>query len=190
MKPRFGMLLFCLFLVSVPFTSAPSALGSILPDACGSDSVKFDVKLQKNPPAPAGPADGKAQIVFIEISDSKKQFACRASFTSCDTLARFGVDGKWVGATKGKAFFTVSIDPGVHHLCGVVGNKIGMEALTAEAGKVYYYQANYNVEGTQYGNAEHPNYQIKKSADFTFVSEDEGKYRVKISDLSTATQKE
>ena len=58
-----------------------------------------------------------------------------------------------------------------------------------EAGKSYYFQVNYNAEGTQYGDAQHPNYQIKKHVDFSLLSEDKGKYLVKVSDLSTTTMK-
>jgi hypothetical protein len=48
---------------------------------------------------------------------------------------------------------------------------------------------NYNAEGTQYGNARHPNYQIENNVDFSLLTEDKGKYLVKVSDLSTATPK-
>jgi hypothetical protein len=48
-------------------------------------------------------------------------------------------------------------------------------------------KVNYNAEGTQYGNARHPNDQIEKNVDFSLWTEDKGKYLVKVSDLSTAT---
>ena len=48
-------------------------------------------------------------------------------------------------------------------------------------------KVNYHTEGTQYGNARHPNYQIEKNVDFSLFTEDKGKYLVKVSDLSATT---
>jgi hypothetical protein len=64
-----------------------------LPDSCGDDKVKFDVKTEKGQPAPAGPAEGKAQIVFIQSENQPV-----APFH--DATVRFGMDGAWVGATQ------------------------------------------------------------------------------------------
>ena len=94
-----------------------------------------------------------------------------------------------MGATKDNSYFALSLDPGVHHLCAVRGKEIYAEALTVEAGKAYYFQLNYNAEGTQYGDAQHPNYQVKTNVDFSVLTEDKGKYLVKVSDLSIATPK-
>jgi len=156
---------------------------TILPDACGDDSIKFDVSTKSGQSAPVPPEAGKAQIVFIETS-SKPRGGCFAMFTSCDATARFGVDGSWVGATRGNSYFTLPVDPGVHHLCVTLGKDIGVEALSVEAGKVYYYQANFNVDTTKYGTPQDPNLQIKKTGRFSLLSEDEGKFRVKASALS------
>jgi hypothetical protein len=174
------------FLCSLCLISSTRTQAAKLPDACGDDKVRFDVKLQKDPPAPSDPAPGKAQIVFIETSKKPAAIGCMGR---CNNFTRFGVDGAWVGATKDNSYFTLSVDPGVHHLCAVLGKEVDAEALTVEVGKVYYFQANYNAEGTQYGNARHPDYQIEKNVDFSLLTEDQGKYRVKVSDLSTATPK-
>lgn len=183
MKLKLVLLLFALFLVSV---SSVQARDAKLPDACGDDKVKFDIKLQKDPPAPSAAAPGKAQIFFIETSKKPAALGCMGR---CGNFTRFGVDGAWVGATKDNSYFTLTLDPGVHHLCAVQGKEIDAEALTAEAGKVYYFQVSFNAEGTQYGDAKHPNYQIKKNVDFSLLTEDKGKYLVKVSDLSTAIPK-
>jgi hypothetical protein len=105
MKARLVLLLLCASLLSAVQARAKT----ILPDACGDDKVKFDVTTQKNQPAPAPPADGKAQIVFVENQEAKA--------TLHYVTVRYGVDGAWAGANYGNSYFAVTIDPGVHHLC-------------------------------------------------------------------------
>jgi hypothetical protein len=178
MKPKLVLLI-----LSLSISSSIRTRAATLPDACGSDKVKFDITLQKNPPAPSAPDPGKGQIIFIEASKKPPAMGCMGN---CNNFTRYGVDGAWVGATKDNSDFTLSLDPGEHHLCAVLGKDVDAEALTVEAGKIYYFQVSYNAEGTQYGTAGKPNYQIKKNVDFSLLKEDEGKYRVKVSDLSTA----
>jgi hypothetical protein len=181
MKLSLTLLLVAFFIVSSTQTQAAK-----LPDACGDDKVKFDIKLQSDAPAPSDPAPGKAQIFFIESSKKPMALGCMGR---CGNFTRYGMDGAWVGATKDNSYFVLSLDPGVHHLCAVRGKEIYAEALTVDAGKAYYFQVNYNAEGTQYGDSNHPNYQIKSNVDFSLLTEDKGKYLVKVSDLSTATPK-
>jgi len=170
----------------------------ILPDACGEDKIKFDVKSQKNAPAPALPAEGKAQIIFIAM----------------DSLTvRFGIDGNWVGAAKHGSYFAAEVTPGVHHLCsGVQVFEIGsartveglarMASFTAEAGKVYYVA--YSLSGGGGTSGTPPSTTVVPgatamgggpvvvtqsgtpgtagaplSSGLSFLNEDEGKYRVK-----------
>jgi hypothetical protein len=179
MKPKLVLLILSLSISS----SSLQTRAATLPDACGNDKVKFDITLQKNPPAPSTPDPGKGQIIFIEASKKPPAMGCMGN---CNNFTRYGVDGAWVGATKDNSYFTISVDPGEHNLCAVLGKDVDAEALTVEAGKVYYFQVNYNAEGTQYGTAGKPNYQIKKNVEFSLLKDDEGKYRVKVSDLSTA----
>ncbi len=181
MNPKPFLVLLCTSLCA----AAPVHGKTVLPDACGDDSVKFNVKTQNDAPVPAPPAAGKAQIVFIETSTNPH--GCFATFTSCTATARFGVDGAWVGATTGNSYFALSVDPGEHHLCATMGKDIGVEALTVEAGKVYYYQALFDVETSQLGNSQHPHLQVKKAGSFSILKEDEGKFRVKASPLATWT---
>jgi len=176
MKRRFVLLL--LFCAAV-YGSRASA---VLPDACGKEDVSFDIRLEKKPPAPAGPENGKAQVFFIEKSSKPPLIGC----LDCRTEARFGVDGSWVGATKDNSYFVISLDPGVHHVCAVRGKEVDAKPLTVEAGKIYYYQVEYKAVGTDYGTTKEPNYQVKKSVSFAMLNEDEGKYRVKASALSIA----
>jgi hypothetical protein len=66
-----------------------------------------------------------------------------------------------------------------------MGKDIGFEALTVEAGKVYYYQARFTADGVQYGISLQPNDRLKRTSSTSLMSEDEGKFRIKISELAT-----
>jgi hypothetical protein len=178
-----------LLLSSFLIVPVVATCATVLPDACGSEKVSFEIQLQKNPPAPAAPDAAKAQVFFIEKSEKPPAIGCFSAGVSCNDVARFGVDGGWVGATKGNSYFAISLEPGVHHLCAVVGKEIHAEPATVEAGHAYYFQVEYEAEGRQYGTGKEPNYQVEKNVRFSILNEDEGKYRVKASALSVATPK-
>jgi hypothetical protein len=129
-----------------------------------------EIQLQKNSPAPAAPEAGKAQVFFIEKSEKPPAIGC----IGCSTITRVGVDGAWVGATKDNSYFNISLDPGVHHLCAVLGKEVDAEPLSVEAGKTYYFQTEYKAEVKQYGTPEHPNYQVEKKVQFSMLNEDDG----------------
>lgn len=194
MKPRFVVLLLCASLVPAVQARAKT----ILPDACGDDDVKFSVDTQENQPAPAPPEAGKAQIVFIEAYEKNMPMI------GGGPIVRFGMDGAWVGANKGDSFFTMSVDPGVHHLCAswqtiqgrLKKNSVAMDSFTAEAGKIYYYQFKFILNGHHYGGAYGPgvtNGGGGMSMDYEFefgaATEDEGKYHIKSSKLSVSKPK-
>ncbi len=177
-----------LLLVFLPAGTVSSS-ATTLPDACGSDKVQFDVKTAKNQPAPAPPADGKAQIVFIEAMD--KNLAC----WSCGTpSSRFGLDGAWVGATKGDSYFSVDVTPGEHHLCadwqssfGRLKKMLGMADFNAKAGETYYFEAKVKIKEHQYGTGADSSSEVDRDLSFSQVSDDEGRYRIKASPLATAS---
>ncbi len=139
-KPTSFILIVCSTLV----LAVQARAKTILPDACGDDSVKFNVKTEKNQPPPVPPPAGKAQIVFI--NDAK------------GWSARYGMDGAWVGANDGNSYFAVTVDPGERHLCvdyhvsaaylGTLKQKNMLVAsITAEEGKVYYFQSAVGATG-------------------------------------------
>jgi hypothetical protein len=174
------------FLSFVFFALMIQARCTTLPDSCGNDKVQFDVKTQKNQPAPAPPQEGKAQIVFIEAMD--KNLAC---WTCGSPTSRYGLDGAWAGATQGNSYFTVDVAPGEHHLCmdwqsafGRLRQKIGMAEFTAEAGKTYYFEAKVKIKEIGGGNG---GGDVDRDLNFVQVSDDEGKFRLKASALATAT---
>jgi len=167
MRPSLSAFFFCAAL-----TCAGQVWATTLPDSCGNDTVKFAVKTEEGQPVPAGPAEGKAQIIFIENENHMIGPFMNAT-------VRFGVDGSWVGATKGNSYFAVTVDPGVHHLCAFwEGKNVDVTPLAAEPGKVYYFAAQVNVES-------------KYSITFGLspLNEDEGKYLIKESKLSTSKPK-
>ena len=167
MKPSFGALLLCAFVVT-----AVQARATVLPDACGSDKVRFDVTTQLGQPLPAAPEAGKARIVFIETT------------TGMSVTSRIGMDGAWVGADQGNSYFALDVTPGVHHLCAnwqstfaVLDKNIALFPLTAEPGKVYYIRVKIMMG--------------KDFVDFDLapVNEDEARYLIKVSALSAGTPK-
>jgi hypothetical protein len=177
MNSRLAVLLLC-----AAFVFVAQARATILPDACGDDKVKFDVKTENNKTVPAPPADGKAQIVFIENENHMI-----GPFMSA--TIRFGMDGAWVGANNSNSYFTVTADPGVHHLCaswqsalGRVKKNIDVASFTAEPGKTYYFAATVKVIPTGENDA---NIEFSLSQ----LNDDEGKYRVKAWKLATSKPK-
>jgi hypothetical protein len=93
----------------------------------------------------------------------------------------------------------LTIAPGLHHLCvNAQGAKkaVGVTSFTAEAGKIYYYEASTTVTRSGGGmvtttaangtmsTGMAPGH-LSASFQFNELSEDEGKYRVKAWKLAT-----
>jgi hypothetical protein len=178
------------WLLSASLGLALQGRATVLPDSCGKDEVKFSVKAKGAPEgqpnaAIAPPEAGKAQIVFIEATETS------GLILSTPTM-RFGVDGEWVGANRGDSRFAVDVTPGVHHVCAnwqsgeeEEARRVGLDSFTAEAGKVYYYEIKIvRKKGVGNNNMGGP---MLTDVNFVFaaVSEDEGKFRVKASPPST-----
>ena len=51
------------------------------------------------------------------------------------------MNGAWVGATQHNSYFSISVEPGEHHMCADTGPVIALAHFNAEAGKVYYFRA-------------------------------------------------
>jgi hypothetical protein len=166
------------FFLCVSLACAGQVWATALPDSCGDDKVKFEVKTEEAQPAPAGPAAGKAQIVFIETENQMV-----VPFHSA--TVRFGMDGAWVGANYSNSYFALTVDPGVHHLCaswqsalGSLKKNVDVTSFTAKPGQVYYFAAQVTVasrDSVIFGLSQ--------------LNEDAGKYRVKLSKLSTSKPK-
>ena len=153
-------------LLCASLLAAAQARASKLPDACGDGKVNFDVHTESHQPPPARPAAGWAQIVLIEDQN-------HVHATYGDTTVRYGLDGEWVGASKGKSYFVVALNPGVHRLCASMQDVSNVElaTVTAEPGKVYYFEAKVTVQSA-------PFFHDSITFGLSQLSEEEGRDRV------------
>jgi hypothetical protein len=114
------------------FAQVPPAVATA---ACGSEKVSFNVKLDESQHAMAQPEPGKALVYFIQEKGGD----------ALGVTTNIGLDGAWVGANKNSSYFAVSVEPGEHHACANVqshrGHPVGLVHFTAEAGRVYYFDA-------------------------------------------------
>lgn len=101
--------------------------------ACGPSVARFQVTVGPES-ASILPAAGKAIVYVLEMP-------------SGPTL-RVGMDGKWVGAEKGASYLTLSVLPGMHHLCvqqqsrlKVASRMVALNSLRAISGRSYYFVA-------------------------------------------------
>jgi hypothetical protein len=125
----------------VAFLFAASALAQgpsgVLAPACGSGDVDFKVKLNYAAHTVEQPEPGKARIYFIHDAGTSALFAYPTT--------KLGVDGAWVGAGHGNSYFSISVEPGEHHLCAILQSSVvedrkELAHLTAQAGKTYFYR--------------------------------------------------
>ena len=135
-----------LLLLSVP--AFAQSQPSLVTAACGPTNVTFSVSEGSAPLAPALPESGNALVYFIQDSGLR-------GYAQHYTL-KIGLDGAWVGAYKKNSVFTVSVPPGVHHLCVNVqsissaAQNLAFAHLTAEAGKIYYFRTRFLAGITMY----------------------------------------
>lgn len=112
-----------------------------LPQACGSRDQWFSVKLEQGQHPSAAPEPGKALLYFVQSVDNLDNITEIGGLTTA-----VGLDGAWVGAVKNNSYFSVSVEPGEHHICTRFQTRAwgqkkpeGLAHFTAEAGKVYYF---------------------------------------------------
>jgi hypothetical protein len=103
-------------LLGFVFLLSPCALAqSVAPDAaCGSPVAAFKVSHGKTQHPTPSPGDGNAMLYVLSSVD----------FAGPETVA-LGIDGTWVGAVNGNAYFSVPIAPGQHHLCARFSGRTG-----------------------------------------------------------------
>jgi hypothetical protein len=110
--------------------------------SCGPATVQFEVrnekKTEKKHPLD-GPAPNQALVYVVEN--------LRAGCFLCDTTTKIGLDGNWVGATKGNSYFSFPLGPGEHHLCASLQSDssgpetTSLAGFSADAGATYYFRA-------------------------------------------------
>ena len=92
---------------------------------CGVMSENLDThKLPRG--TTVSPADGKALVyVFVGYGGIYQN--------------RIAVDGRWVGATKGKGYIAAELDPGEHRVCAKLRTVApAVSKLKVEPGKTYF----------------------------------------------------
>ena len=120
------------------------------PAACGPDNVQYKVKTDKQQtpldPAPAG----KALLVFVQSLDG--DFGAQPT-------SRFAVDGVWVGADKGKSYFSAEVAPGKHAICASRQASLQLEkdnlstaGVDLKPGQIYFYE--FMIKRTAAGSPE------------------------------------
>ena len=124
-----------LFVFSLPLLAQNQS--PAVPAACGDLKVSVAVSLDNSQHAVAQPEPGTARVYFIQDTGLSATFAYPTT--------KIGVDGQWVGANKKDSYFSVSLEPGDHHLCAaiqssIVRRDVELAHLPAEAGKVYFYR--------------------------------------------------
>lgn len=104
-----------------------------------------------------------------------------------------GVDGAWVGANQDNSYFVYNVPAGEHHLCAnwqshlsYLSKHVDVAALDAEPGKVYYFETKIVMKERGAGNGMTA---MINRLSLKPLKEDEGKYQVKISALSTSKAK-
>jgi hypothetical protein len=130
MKIILAALLFAASALAQEPSSSPTA-------ACGSGNVSYKVKLDDTAHDLLQPEPGKARIYFIHQSGGGPSIAYPTT--------KIGVDGTWVGANHGDSYFSISVEPGEHHVCATLqssfyGGALELAHVNAEAGKAYFYR--------------------------------------------------
>lgn len=165
-------------------TSALAQKQSLIADAevaCGPKEVQFDTQLVAAQPL-TQPDAGKSLVYVVEVFEKAVGQLARPTL-------RVGLDGTWIGADKGKAYISFSVDPGMHHLCTRwqsrwkrYSNEAAFTGFTADPGKIYFFRARIKEIGGSGGGSNF-------SLDLEPLNEDEGKYLVASSSLSVSRPK-
>jgi hypothetical protein len=144
--------------------------------ACGAKTVNFDAKQDPIQHPTLQPEPDRAAVYVIE--DLGQCPDCgRVSISPTDiddAVVKVGMDGGWIGATRGNSYLSISAEPGEHHMClnwqsslAERSRAFAMINFTAEAGKIYYFRARLFPGG----NGDY-------SFDLDLVNSDQGKYLV------------
>ena len=151
-----------------------------LPDACGDEAVHFNVRTEPGQPLPL-PASERAQVVFIESVDRDFCLGCNPIIT------RSGMDGVWLGANRGNAYFAAEIFPGEHKICAdwqrLLYGKVHVTTLKAEAGKTYYVLVRVTDRKYKLGEAERQDEKVR----LYLLSDSEGRRFLEHSEHSLAS---
>jgi hypothetical protein len=122
----------------------------------------------------AQPDPGKARVYFFQDAGT--------SHTLGYPTVKLAIDGAWVGANHGNSYFSVSVEPGEHHVCvtlqsSLVAQRVELTHFTAEAEKVYHYRTRLVMSRTV------------ELLDLDPIDSDQGKYLIASFPLSVSNPK-
>lgn len=143
--------------------------------ACGPVNIRFDAH-PSGGRLPIHAESGKALILVAE------EFQPLPGVIGSPTI-KVGLDGTWMGATRGSTYLYFSIDPGEHHLCVELQTHLkrfsdrAFAHVTVEPGKTYYFRAR------------EMDFHAEHYLDLDAVDPDEGQYLVTESQISESRQK-
>jgi len=171
-------------LASSLFAQNPDRVPHAQP-ACGSPNVEFQIKMDNSQSPDLLPESGKA---LVYVAEDQKFQAAR------EVTARIGMDGAWIGATRGDSYIFFPVDPGEHHLCAdwrstllADGRRVSLFGFTAEAGKVYYFRV--RTTGGPSSMLDRSSLDESASLDLDLINSDEGKLLVSTSPYSNSHPK-
>jgi hypothetical protein len=163
--------------------SAQDAVPAFSPlSTCGPMSAMFQIKMDDTQSPNVTPEPGKAVVYVIEDQQFK---------AAKDVIVRIGLDGAWVGATRGDSYLSFPVEPGEHHLCANImpgllstGRRVSLFGLTTEAGGVYYFRA--RTIGGASSAMDRNGLDATISIDLDLLNRDEGKFLVAFSTHSVS----
>lgn len=122
--------LIALLFTAPAFAQAPPVASTA---ACGLGNVSFGVKLDRSQHTLAQPDPGKARVYFVQDAGT--------SHTLGYPTVKVAMDGAWAGANHGNSYFSVSVEPGEHHVCVTLQSSLFARRVElAPKEKVYYYR--------------------------------------------------
>jgi len=139
MKTLVATILLSAFATAVAAAS-PNDNNAAAQTACGSNSIKFDVKRTHEHPVIDAKPEQATLYVFSDLRAVGHVFGC-------GVVTRVGLDGKWIGANCGNSYVSSAVDAGEHHLCSNWQTKalfhpqpVSLSSFTAEPGHTYYFR--------------------------------------------------
>jgi hypothetical protein len=131
--PMKAALVAILFAASAFAQTPPTAPAA----ACGRENVSFKVKLDDSQHTAQLPEPGKARVYFFSDAGTNASLGY--------PTVKVGMDGQWAGANHVNSYFSVSVEPGEHHVCialqtSLLARRVELAHFTAEADQVYYYR--------------------------------------------------
>jgi len=162
--------LIALLFAAPAFAQAPPASTA----ACGPENVSFKVKLDNSQHTLTQPDPGKAQVYFLQDAGTP--------ITLGYPTVKLAIDGAWAGANHGNSYFSVSVEPGEHHVCvtlqsSLVARRVELAHFTAEPDTIYYYRTRLIMSRSE------------EMLELTPIDSDQGRYLIATFPLSLASPK-